>query len=124
MVRTLTVFVLLGVMALTFVAVAGVVVIRRVATDQALAEARQLADVTSHFVQRRVTDGLLTGDAESLAAVALVVSFAVLREPIVRVKIWTQDGRIVYSDKSELIGSRYALDTAELEALGSRGGFR
>jgi len=120
MVRTLTVFVLLGVMALTFVAVAGVVVIRRVATDQALAEARQLADVTSHFVQRRVTEGLLTGDAESLAAVALVVSFAVLREPVVRVKIWTQDGRIVYSDKSELIGSRYALDTAELEALGSR----
>ena len=120
MVRTLVVFVLLGVIALTLVAVAGVVVIRRLATDQALADARQLTDVTSHFVQRRVSDGLLTGDAESLAAVALAVSVAALHEPIVRVKIWTPNGRIVYSDKSELIGSRYALGREELEVLESR----
>lgn len=120
MVRTLTAFVLLGVIALTLVAVAGVVVIRRVATDQALAEAGQLTEVTSHFVQRRVSDGLLTGDAGSLAAVALVVAFAVLHEPVVRVKIWTASGRIVYSDKSELIGSQYALGQEELEVLGSK----
>lgn len=120
MVRLLVVFMVVGVIALTLVAVAGVVVIRRLATDQALAEARQLTDVTSHFVQRRVSDGLLTGDADSLAAVALVASFAVLKEPVVRVKIWTPDGRIVYSDASELIGSQYALGDEELEVLESK----
>ena len=72
MVRSLIAFVLLGVVALALVAVAGVVVIRRLATDQALAEARQLTEVTSRVVQRRVNDRLLTGDAESLAAVTEV----------------------------------------------------
>lgn len=120
MVRLLVVFMLVGVIVLTLVAVAGVIVIRRLATDQALAEARQLTDVTSHFVQRRVNDGLLTGDADSLAAVALVAAFAVLKEPVVRVKIWTSDGRILYSDAIDLIGSRYALGQEELEVLDSK----
>lgn len=121
MVRLLISFVLLGVVALALVAVAGVVVIRRLATDQALAEARQLTQVTSRVVERRVTDGLLTGDAESLLAVATVVRDAVLHEPVVRVKIWTQDGRIVYSDAGELIGSRYTLGGEDLEVLDSGG---
>lgn len=121
MVRLLIAFVLLGVVALALVAVAGVVVIRRLATDQALAEARQLTQVTSRVVERRVTDGLLTGDAESLLAVATVVRDAVLHEPVVRVKIWTQDGRIVYSDAGELIGSRYTLGGEDLEVLDSGG---
>ena len=121
MVRLLIAFVLLGVVALALVAAAGVVVIRRLATDQALAEARQLTVVTSRIVERRVTDGLLTGDAESLLAVATVVRDAVLHEPVVRVKIWTQDGRIVYSDASELIGSRYTLGGEDLEVLDSGG---
>lgn len=121
MVRPLIAFVLLGVVALTLVAVAGVVVIRRLATDQALAEARQLTVVTSRVVDRRVNDGLLTGDAESLLAVATVVHDAVLHPPVVRVKIWTQDGRIVYSDASELIGSQYALGEDDLAVLESGG---
>ena len=120
-VRLLVAFLLLGVLALTLVAVAGVIVIRRLATDQALAEARQLTDVWSHLVERRVSDGLLTGDAESLLAVATVVRLVVQNEPVVRVKIWTPNGRIVYSDKSELIGSRYALGREELEVLESKG---
>jgi len=121
MVRTLIAFVLLGVVALALVASAGVIVIRRLATDQSLAEARQLTEVTSRMVERRVNDGLLTGDAESLLAVSTVVFDAVRIEPVVRVKIWTPDGLIVYSDASELIGSRYELgedDLAVLEAGG------
>ena len=121
MMRSLVAFVLLGVMAFALVAVAGVVVIRRLATDQALTEARQLTEVTSRVVQRRVNDGLFTGDAESLAAVAAVVGDAVLHEPVVRVKIWTPDGRIVYSDASELIGSRYPLGEEDLAALEPEG---
>jgi two-component system, NarL family, sensor kinase len=121
MVRPLIAFVLLGVVALALVAVAGVVVIRRLATDQALAEARQLTVVTSRVVDRRVNDGLLTGDAESLLAVATVIHDAVLHPPVVRVKIWTRDGRIVYSDASELIGSQYALGQDDLAVLESGG---
>ena len=119
--RPLIAFVLLGVVALALVAVPGVIVIRRLATDQALAEARQLTVVTSRVVERRVNEGLLTGDAESLAAVATVVRDAVLHDPVVRVKIWTPEGRIVYSDASALIGSSYALGAEDVEVLRSGG---
>lgn len=120
--RPLAVFALLALVALGLVAGTGVAVVRDVATDQALAEARQLTDVSARLVERRLTDdGLLTGDAAASAAVARVVFDAVLVEPIVRVKIWTREGRIVYSDESRLIGSEYELDEEDLEVL-DRGG--
>jgi signal transduction histidine kinase len=114
-------FALLGLAALTIIATTGLIVVRRLATDQALAEARQLTEVTSRVVERRAGDGLLTGDAESLASVASVVFGAVLRDPVVRVKIWAPDGTIVYSDESRLIGSRYPLGSEEEVVLNAGG---
>ena len=67
-------FALLGLLALALVAGSGLLVIRRLADEQALNEARQLTDLSARIVARRVDDGLLTGDAESSAAVASVVS--------------------------------------------------
>ena len=120
--RPLAVFALLALVALGLVAGTGVAVVRDVATDQALAEARQLTDVSARLVERRLTgDGLLTGDAVASAAVARIVFDAVLVEPIVRVKLWTRDGRIVYSDESRLIGSEYELDEEDLEVLDEGG---
>jgi signal transduction histidine kinase len=119
--RPLGVFALLALVALALVAGTGVVVVRRLATDQALAEARQLTEVSARLVERRLSDDLITGDAIASAAVARIVVDAVLVEPIVRVKIWTPDGRIVYADESRLIGSEYELDRDDLEVL-DRGG--
>jgi signal transduction histidine kinase len=50
-----------------------------------------------------------------------VVRERVLRDPIVRVKIWTASGRIVYSDAPSLIGARYPLGAAQREALRTGG---
>ena len=61
-------------------------------------------------MQQRVTDGLITGDAFSSEAVASVVRDAVLREPVVRVKIWARDGTILFSDERRLVGLRFAPD--------------
>jgi two-component system NarL family sensor kinase len=120
--RPLAVFALLALLALALVAGTGVAVVREVATDQALAEARQLTDLSARLVERRLTgDGLLTGDATASAAVARIVFDAVLVDPIVRVKLWTRDGRVVYSDESRLIGSRYDLDEDDLEVLDEGG---
>ena len=87
------VFAVLALLALTLVAGAGIVVVRRLATEQALTEARQLTEVSARVVEGRVNDALLTGDAESLGSVASAVVNAVLHDPVVRVKIWTHDGR-------------------------------
>lgn len=119
--RPLLVFGALALLALGLVAGTGVVVVREVATDQALAEARQLTLVSARLVEQRLTEGLLTGDAIASAAVSRIVHDAVLPGPIVRVKIWTRGGRIVYSDESRLIGSEYPLDDEDLEVL-ERGG--
>ncbi len=117
--RPVLVFAVAGLLALGLVAISGIVVVRRLAADEALSEARQLTAYSAQIVQKRVNDGLLTGDAESLLAVALVVRDAVRHDPVVRVKIWGADGTILYSDESRLIGSRYTLGNEELGTLKS-----
>ena len=120
--RPFAVFGLLALLALALVAGTGVAVVRKVATDQALVEARQLTEVSGRVVERRLTgDGLITGDAIESGAVARIVVDAVLADPLVRVKIWTRDGRIVYSDESRLIGSEYELGDEDLEVLDGGG---
>ena len=76
LVRPLLAFALLGLLVLVVVAISGIVVIRRLATEQALNEARQLTDVSARIVERRVTDGLVTGDALARGSVARVVGDA------------------------------------------------
>lgn len=110
-------FALLGVLALALVAASGLVVVRRLANEQALDQARQLTELSARLVERRIDHGLVTGDAESLAAVTSLVFDAVLREPVVRVKIWSADGEIVYSDEPALIGRHYELGPDEREVL-------
>jgi two-component system, NarL family, sensor kinase len=115
--RAVLTFALLGLVVLVLVGVSGMLVLRRLATDQALDQAREFTRLSSRVVERRVNDELLTGDAEASAAVASVVSAAVLHDPVVRVKIWTAEGTIVYSDESRLIGEQYRLGGDEREAI-------
>ena len=46
-----------------------------------------------------------------------LVQERVLSDRVVRVKLWTRDGRIVYSDEPRLIGAVYARGEDEIEAL-------
>jgi two-component system, NarL family, sensor kinase len=117
LVRPLVVFVLLALLALAVVAIAGISVAQSLATDQALDDARQITEISSRVVERRIDNQLLTGDAESLAAVDRATLDAVLVDPVVRVKIWTDDGEIVYSDQPNLIGSTYKLGQDEIEVI-------
>lgn len=119
--RAVLTFVLLGLVMLALVGVAGTLVLRRLATDQAISQARDFTEFASRVVQRRLTDELIAGDAEASAAIASVVFDAVLHDPVVRVKIWTADGTIVYSDESRLIGETYRLGADEREALETGG---
>ena len=68
-------------------------------------------------VEPVLTDGLLTGDADAVAAVDRVVRDKVLDDTLVRVKIWRADGTILYSDEPSLTGSSFDLDDEELDAL-------
>jgi signal transduction histidine kinase len=123
--RAVLTFALFGVVVLALVGITGTLVLRRLATDQALQRARDFTQLSARVVENRVDDGLLTGDAPAVGAVASAVSGFVMaadtRTPVVRVKIWDPTGQIVYSDKPELIGERYALGAEEREILDEGG---
>src|SRR3954468_9939317 len=89
--RTVTVFVLLGVLVVVLVTGAGYFVIRRIAVDRAIEDARQLTLLSSRVVGQRVTGGVLKGDAFATGEVAAVINPAVLHDPIVHVKLWGPD---------------------------------
>jgi len=118
--RAVSTFALLGLVVLALVGIAGTVVLRRFATDQALDQARSSTRLAANIVERRVGDGLLTGDAQATLDVASAVNGFVLPgagNPVVRVKIWDADGQIVYSDKPQLIGETYGLGAEERDIL-------
>ena len=100
------------------VAVAGWFVLDRVSEDEAVEEARRLATLAGRgVVEPALTGAALDGRPAALENLDLLVQERVLSEDVVRVKIWTPEGRIAYSDEPRLIGRTYALGPEEREAL-------
>jgi two-component system NarL family sensor kinase len=116
--RAVLMFALSGLAVLVVVGIVGVLVLRRVGTAEAIREAADITTVAGRgVVQPALRDGVVRGDARSLSRLDAVVHESVLQDPIVRVKIWDSNGRIVYSDEPELIGTTFALAEDEREAL-------
>jgi two-component system, NarL family, sensor kinase len=106
----LTQFALSSLALLILVAAIGAVTLKHLATNEALSDARSVTVAFSHGVLRReVTPGVLEGDPAALAELDRTVRETVLGNPIVRVKVWTPQGLIVYSDAESLIGRRFPL---------------
>jgi len=116
--RTVAILALLGVLVVVLVTGAGYFVIRRIAVDRAIEDARQLTLLSSRVVEQRVSNGILKGDAFATGEVAAVINTAVLHDPIVHVKLWGPDGTILYSDEPKAIGKKYASGAQELAELG------
>lgn len=115
-------FALTGLLVLIAVLVGWLLVFRSIGESEALRDARQYTILTGQgIVEPALRDGLLDGDQEALRGLDTVVQERVLGERVVRVKIWSTDGRIVYSDEPRLIGSSYPLDNSKLEVLRSGG---
>ena len=100
------------------VAFVGVIAARRLAEDESVNDAAKTADLLAEsVVQPVLADGLLTGDPGALAAIGAVVTQRVLSATVLRVKIWTPTGRIVYSDEPRLIGRVFPLGDDERGVL-------
>ncbi|CAN5199492.1 hypothetical protein BH18ACT4_BH18ACT4_05590 [soil metagenome] len=110
-----------GLVTLMIVAVATTYASRRQGTLEAIEDANRVASLAAGAeVEPVLDDGILTRTPSSIAVVDEVVRNEVLGGSLVRVKIWSGDGTILYSDESRLIGDRFELDEEELEIL--RGG--
>jgi two-component system, NarL family, sensor kinase len=113
-------FVLAGLVAFVMVAAGGAVGARRAAESEAIDDAQQrtvmLAD---HVVTSAATDALVAGDQRAISHLDTLVREHVLGHDVLRVKIWTTDGTVVYSDEPALIGRHYTLAAEERAAIES-----
>jgi two-component system NarL family sensor kinase len=115
-------FALSGLVAMLVVALAATIVLRRAGETESVRDARRLTEVLGRsVVAPNLDDGVVRGNRVQLATFDRIVHERVLRNPVVRVKLWTADGRIAYSDEPRLIGSRYALGDDELATLSGNG---
>jgi two-component system, NarL family, sensor kinase len=97
---------------------AGAVVSRQAAQAAAVEDAQRVTQVLARSViAPNLTDALADGDPRAVRRLDEVVVGKVTGGSLVRVKLWTPEGRILYSDEHRLIGDRYPLEARELEIL-------
>ena len=98
-------FAISAVALILVVTTAGLFALHRVARDEALRDAAKVNTIIARSViSPQVDQAVLDGDPAAIARLDALVTGNVLGELIVRIKLWTPDGRIVYSDEHRLIG--------------------
>ena len=111
-------FALAGVIALAVVGVISFVVMRHIGTTEALHNARDLTRVVGRGIaEPNLSEGLVRGNPAAVRRFHRVMQRQVVGDPIVRVKLWTPSGRIIYSDAPQLIGRRFKLGADEVASL-------
>jgi signal transduction histidine kinase len=90
----------------------------RAAAREAIDDAVATTEVLARSVaQPAVPPGLVDGDAGAVDRLDRAVLRRLLVRDVARIKIWAEDGTIVYSDETRLIGSRYQLGDDELAVI-------
>jgi two-component system, NarL family, sensor kinase len=99
---------------LILVAVTGSLAASRLAEKESVNDAAKSAGLLAEaVVQPALRDSLPAGDPAAFAAMDRAVRARVLGSSSVRVKIWTPQGRIVYSDEPALVGHTFPLGDEE-----------
>ena len=115
-------FVLSGVIATAALAIGGVVLIQRTGHNEAIRDAKELSQFAGQGIVAPVlSDGVLKGNPADVARLDRMVRAHVIQGSIVRVKIWSPTGEILYSDDHQLIGQTFALGDDELAILRNGG---
>jgi hypothetical protein len=111
-------FAVVGVVVLALVSALTALASRRIGTDQAIADAQRVTYTTGKGIIEPLLDPrLLEQDRDALEHLDRAVRDTVLRGSLVRVKLWSQDGVVLYSDESRLIGQQFELAADELEVF-------
>jgi two-component system NarL family sensor kinase len=107
-----------GLVSLLVVALVAAYAGRTMSTEMAIdAAARATALVGDLAVRPALDDAVLKGDPRAVAALDEVVRPRVITGSLVRVKIWDESGRILYSDEPRLRGEQFAFGADEREVL-------
>jgi signal transduction histidine kinase len=112
--RLLVWFVLTGLTAALVVSYVTARVSRTVAVDVAITDALdQSIEDARVLVEPMLSDAAIEGDPLAVAGLDRAVRNGILSDSLVSVKLWTEDGTIVYSNEPRLIGEQFDLDARE-----------
>jgi signal transduction histidine kinase len=115
-------FVAGSLLAVAVVAIGGYFALSSITVEEAKKDTRERVQLEGALVEAAgLSDGVLGGRPAALARLEALVLGRVLDDSLMRVKIWSRDGRILYSDQPALIGERYRLGEDE-RGLFSGGG--
>jgi two-component system NarL family sensor kinase len=115
-------FMLGSLAAIAVVVVGGFFALRSVTVREAERDTRERVELQGALVESAgLTDGLLGGEPRAIAHLDDLVVGSLLSASVVRVKVWSRDGRVLYSDEPALIGRRFGLGPDE-QALFTKGG--
>lgn len=116
-------FALAGFIALVIVCSVMAWVSHNVGAERAIDDARMVTQISARGIfTPTLRDGLIRGDASAVSATDDIARTHVLGGSLVRVKIWTADGTIVYADEPRLIGERFELTGAQRAAFATGDG--
>ena len=109
-------FMLGSVAAIAVIMVGGFFALRSVAIAEATHDTTERVRSEARLVEAAgLDDGFMRGDPASIRRLDELVRTRILSDSIVRAKVWSEDGTILYSDEPALIGQRYALSDEDLE---------
>ena len=111
-----------GIAAILLLALAAVIVLRRTSTDESVRNARDESRVMAiSVVAPALTDAAAAGDTGFVERFDGVVRNRLLPTGAIRVKLWNEHGRIIYSDEPRLIGRSFPLGADERVVLRTGG---
>jgi len=103
-------FMLGSLLAIVVVVVGGFLALRSVTTKEAVSDTRDRVAAEGRLIEGvGLDDGVLRRDPAAIAKLDRVVRGQILKGSIIRVKFWTRDGLVLYSDEQRLVGRRFEL---------------
>jgi signal transduction histidine kinase len=115
-------FVVAGLIALILLIVGSGELSKRAATAEAIRDAKATTELLARsVVAPGLPPGLVQRQASAVDRFDRLVRSRLLSGEVLRVKIWTASGRIIYSDSTRLIGEQFRLGADEKRILRSGG---
>lgn len=111
-------FALAALAAVVLLGVLAAAVLRHQTREEAIREAKDLTRLAGRGIaEPALTTGIYSGQPAAIQKLDRALSGAASSEPVIRVKIWSRQGKILWSDEPRLIGDRFALGEEELAAM-------
>ena len=115
-------FALASLVAVAVVVVGAYFALRQVGIDEAERDTRDRVQAEARLVETAgLRDGILRGNPRAIRRLDELVLGQIVTDEVVRVKLWSKDGTVLYSDEPALIGKKFSLGEDELSLFETGG---